>query len=140
MVEKRGHDRCTNSETGVCGLHELLEDERKEHRQLICAKIREKADKDLNDQEHKTMVSDIAEIKTIAVGACERSLPIWVFKWIGGASIFLLLSFTGWTALKGFSYGDRLTRLEFQTDALLTNQTKMMEFFNIQPAPIPTKK
>lgn len=139
MTDKRGIDRCTNAETGKCGLHDLLEEERKEHRRLVCSKIATKADRELNDQEHETMQADIADAKSIAIGACEKSLPIWIFKWIGGPAIALVLAFTAWTAVKGLSYGDRLTRVEFQTEAIMLNQAKMMEFFNLQPEPVKKK-
>lgn len=139
-MEQRGIDRCTHAETGTCGLHELLEEEKREHRKLICSKINAKADKELNEQEHETMQADICEIKALSILASEKSLPIWVFKWIGGPAIAMVLAFTAWTAVKGFSYGDRLTRLEYQTEALLLNTGKIMEHFNITPGPVKNTK
>lgn len=75
-------------------------------------------------------------------GTCEdikrlesTTLPRWVFLWIGGPVVSMLLVFSAWTAVRSIDLSERLVKVEFKTEAMLNNQEKLMEFFNIKPDP-----
>lgn len=73
-------------------------------------------------------------------GTCDRvdtlektSLPRWVFIWLGGPVVAMLLAFTAWTALKATDNSERLTKVETYQEIFVENQKKLMEHFNLTP-------
>ncbi len=80
-------------------------------------------------------------------GTCEdikllekTMLPRWVFIWIGGPVIALLLGFGGWNALKSINNTERLIAVEISQEVFFENQKRLMAHFEIPVYPLPVKK
>ena len=80
--------------------------------------------------QHKTTCGDVAELK-------KTTLPRWVFIWIGGPTVLLILSFTSWTALKGIGTAEHLIKVEYESaakmEAMSHNIAELMKHFNLVP-------
>ena len=80
--------------------------------------------------QHKNTCGEITELK-------KTTLPRWVFLWVGGPTILLILSFTGWTAIKGINTAEHLVKVEAvqaaKMEAVSANIAELMKHFNLVP-------
>ena len=128
MIERRGPDRCSTDD-GFCPLHDHLEQERKEYREMVCSKIASKADAALNAAEHAEIRSD-AEAASALAKETQRSAVQWRVILLFATVLIPLL---GWMSLSHFSIAERVTQTEVLVKVMFVNQDKLLKTIGDYP-------